>query len=110
MEISFFNELAEKLRPIFGKVAIILHGSRIKGNYYPASDLDVLIITEKCFGRKGLEIPYSFGEELNGIKLDYQVVCYENKDYWIVRNVLSSPNVILVDDFNEFKNKLVVQK
>ena len=102
MEKNFFVQLAEKIRPAFGRVAIILHGSRIKGNYYPASDLDVLIISEKCLGRGGLRILYSFSEELNGIKLDYQLVCYENKDSWIVRNVLSSPHLVVVDDFNEF--------
>ena len=83
-------------------MAIILHGSRIKGNYYPASDLDVLIISEKCLGRGGLRILYSLGEELNGVKLDYQLVCYKNKDFWIVKNVLSSPHLVVVDDFNEF--------
>ncbi|MBB5255086.1 nucleotidyltransferase domain-containing protein [Sulfurisphaera ohwakuensis] len=102
MERIFFIQLAEKIRPIFGKIAIILHGSRIKGNYYPASDLDILIISENCLDRKGLKILYSFGEELNGIKLDYQLVCYKNKDYWIVKNVLSSPHLVIIDDFNEF--------
>ena len=102
MEESFFVQLAEKIRPTFGKVAIILHGSRIKGNCYPANDLDVLIISEKCLGRGGLRILYSLDEELNGVKLDYQLVCYKNKDFWIVKSVLSSPHLVVVDDFNEF--------
>ena len=103
MERDFFVRLADAIRPIFGRVAIILHGSRVRGNYYPASDLDVLIITEKCLGRKGLNVPYSVAEEIEGVKLDYQVICYENKDYWLVRNVLSSPHLVIVDDFREFR-------
>jgi hypothetical protein len=49
-----------------------------------------------------LRILYSLDEELNGVKLDYQLVCYKNKDFWIVKSVLSSPHLVVVDDFNEF--------
>jgi Nucleotidyltransferase domain. len=103
LQRDFFIRLAEEIRPAFGKVAIILHGSRVRGDYYPASDLDVLIITENCLGRKGLKIPYSVGEEIGGVKLDYQVVGYKNKNYWLVRNVLTSPHVVVIDDFGEFR-------
>ena len=102
MQKDFFVRLAEEIRPIFGKVAIILHGSRIRGDYYPASDLDVLVITERCLGRKGLNVLYSIAEEVNGVKLDYQLVCYKNRDYWLVRKVMSSPHVVVVDDLGEF--------
>jgi len=80
LQRNFFIRLAEEIRPAFRKVAIILHGSRIRGDYYPASDLHVLIITENCLGRKGLKIPYSVCEEVGGVKLDYQVACYKNKE------------------------------
>lgn len=96
---NYFLDKLSNLKQVFSKVTIILHGSRVIGNYYPASDLDVLILTEKCLGRKGIDIAYEIlGEEVNGIKLDIQVICYNDKNTFFVRNVLAKEHTVIIDE------------